>query len=380
MNKYTTYIGMDVHARSITAKGIVLETGETFSRRFGAEYGAAEIAEWLSKLPQPVHCAYESGCTGVWLARRLRELGYDCDIVAISTLERSVKDRQQKCDKHDAEVLRAALLNPASKHTTVWLPTKEQEGRRELSRLSSSVRDELKRKKQALISFLLRHGFVWCEKTKTGRPKQPKGRAWDAWLSSISFNDPATQRAFLEYRRRIKEAEDESKRIQKLLSETFNTPQTSPVTDALRCLFGIDTTTALTIQAEFGDFERFSGGRKVSSWAGLVPKNNSSGDHECKGSITHAGNKYVRRAIVEAVSSSSCWKHPYKAPPKDVDVAPHILAMAKKANARLYERSQHLRYDLCKNANEVKVVLANELVRWCWAVGREAQRYIANNT
>ena len=217
MGKYTTYIGMDVHARSITARGVVIETGEPLSRRFGAGYTAAEIASWLAGLPQPVYCAYESGCTGVWLARDLRELGYDCDVVAVSTLPRSTKDRQEKCDKLDAETIRAAIANPCSKHTCVWIPTEEQEGERELVRLYSRARDDAKRAKQELTSFLLRHGRVWNERTGTGRPKKPSGRAYEAWLNSISFEDEATSAAYGEYRRRAQEAEADKRRIADLV-------------------------------------------------------------------------------------------------------------------------------------------------------------------
>ena len=35
MRKYTTYVGMDVHAHSIAASAIDVETGEVFNRSFG---------------------------------------------------------------------------------------------------------------------------------------------------------------------------------------------------------------------------------------------------------------------------------------------------------------------------------------------------------
>ena len=96
MRKYTTYVGMDVHARSIEASAIDVETGEVFGRSFTGCPTAADVAEWLGTLPQPLYCAYESGCTGFVLARGLRELGFDCDVIAVSTLPKSAKDKKQK--------------------------------------------------------------------------------------------------------------------------------------------------------------------------------------------------------------------------------------------------------------------------------------------
>lgn len=374
MGKYTTYVGMDVHARSVTAKGLDVETGETFSKRFGAGYAAGEIAGWLAKLPQPVYCAYESGCTGVWLARELRALGVDCDVIAVSTLVRSVKDRQQKCDKRDAEAIRDAIANPASRHTVVWIPDETLEGDRELARLRSKASDAAKHAKQELESFLLRHGRVWNERTPTGRPRQPKGAAWERWLDSIEFADETTGAVFEEYRRRERHARDEKARMEALLRELSRKPRNAPVVDALRCLRGVDETTAMTIKAEFGDFERFTGGRKVSSWVGTVPDNRSSGPAERHGAITKAGDKYLRRALVEGVASSATWGPPRTTPPKDAEIPASVLTMVERANERLFERGRHLRGELRKNSNVVKTALASELARWCWAIGREAQR------
>ena len=114
MNDYTTYVGMDVHARSIMCKGMCKETGELYARLFVDGPSSAEVHEWMASLPQPVYSAYESGCTGFWLARELRELGDDCDVIAISTLPRSAKDKQGKCDKLDAKVILREIMNPLS--------------------------------------------------------------------------------------------------------------------------------------------------------------------------------------------------------------------------------------------------------------------------
>ena len=373
MDKYTTYVGMDVHARSITAQGVVLETGEHLSKRFGAGYSAADVANWFASLPQPVYCAYESGCTGVWLARDLRALGYACDVIAISTIARSTKDRQQKCDKLDAKAILAAIANPLSKHSVIWIPTKQQEGERDLARLYAKVSAAAKRAKQELVAFLMRHGRIWNEKTKTGNIKKPTGDAYERWLNSITFDDEVTEAVYGEVRRRVSEAETDKKRIEKLMRARARHEENAAYVSALASLKGVSEMTAYIIKTEIGDFERFTGGRKVSCWLGCIPKNSSSGERTVHGSITKAGNKYLRRALIEGVSGISRWsgapKKPLCAPPS----AP-LAALAAKANARLYERARHLKCDLAKNPNVIKVAIANELVRWAWVVGREVQR------
>ena len=59
MSNATTFVGLDVHARSVKACAFVPETGETIRRSFG--YEPCEIASWASSLPKPARCVYESG-------------------------------------------------------------------------------------------------------------------------------------------------------------------------------------------------------------------------------------------------------------------------------------------------------------------------------
>ena len=123
------------------------------SRTFSGDGREHELLEWLKKLPGPIRCAYESGCTGTHLARDLRKLGYDCDVIAVSTLARSSKDKKAKCDKHDAKILLREILNPMASYSTVWVPDAQTEADRSLVRAYRDAVDECKRAKQKLESF-----------------------------------------------------------------------------------------------------------------------------------------------------------------------------------------------------------------------------------
>ena len=157
--------GMDVHARSTTARGFDLATGETRTKRFGDCPEPAEIAEWMAQsFTGPRYAAYESGCTGFHLCRELRNLGIDCDVVAVSTIARSSDDRKRKSDRRDAKRLLAEMLSPDSSYFTVWVPDAECKGERDLVRARHDARQALKRSRQQANAILLRHGFVWNEK------------------------------------------------------------------------------------------------------------------------------------------------------------------------------------------------------------------------
>lgn len=91
MSNATTFVGLDVHARSVKACAFVPETGETIRRSFG--YEPCEIASWASSLPQHAKCVYESGVTGFHLCRELRSMGVDCVVGAVSKMHKPAADR-----------------------------------------------------------------------------------------------------------------------------------------------------------------------------------------------------------------------------------------------------------------------------------------------
>lgn len=72
-----------------------------------------------------------------------------------------------------------------------------------------------------------------------------------------------------------------------------------PTAQLLMTFPGVGIITALTIIAEIDDFKRFSSGKKLASFAGLVPRQRSSGEVVRYGSITHTGSPALRTVLVE---------------------------------------------------------------------------------
>ena len=377
MGKYTTYVGMDVHARSVTASAVDTSTGEVFSRTFSGAAMGQEIAAWARGLPQPAYCAYESGCTGFALARELRAAGLDCDVIAVSTLPLSQRDRRRKCDRLDARAIRREIANPDASHGVVWVPGEKTEGERDLCRAYYQAVADCKRAKQRLLMFLMRHGHVWDERTRTGRRRKPTGRAFEAWLATVRLAEPSAERAFESYRRQVRAAAEEVATLRGEVRELAASPGNRPYVDALRCVKGIQAETAMLAVAEIGDFSRFPSGRRVSSWLGTVPTDGSSGERDRHGGITKAGNKYLRRALVEGWSGAASWRSGRKAVPRGAVVSAEAQALCARANARLFGRYGHLT-SAGKCHNKAKVAVVSELVRWVWVIGLQVQRELAS--
>lgn len=377
MNKFNTLVGMDVHARSITCTAVVVETGEHRSRKLSRSPKAGDVAAWLSQLPQPVYCAYESGCTGFELARGLRRLGYACDVIAVSTLPKSPKNRQQKCDRLDSEMVLNAIASAAPTHTTVFVPDEETEAARDLARMHDDAKAAVKRAKQQLLALLLRHGITWDERTASGGLKKKWTKGFYKWLDGVEMPTPAGQAALDAYRRQLASCEEVEEHARALVLAEAAKPRWKPYVDAIRRLKGLDTMSAFLAAAEFGDFSRFASGRKVSCWLGCVPSDNTSDERKRHGSITKAGNSHLRRALVEGCSNIGRRNGLRKRLDEGQEVSEAVERMAAKGNARLLKRYDHLTGEMGKHPNKAKVAVVSELVRWIWAIGLEVQSELA---
>ena len=146
------------------------------------------------------------------------------------------------------------------------------------------------------------------------------------------------------------------------------------VVGLLRCFHGIDTLTAITVITEIFEFGRFSTPGELMSYLGLTCSEASSGQKERKGSITKAGNKRVRRLLVE---TSWHYRHSYMATSKALrerrkDQPQWAIDIADKAGQRLRKRYGHL-VNNGKMPCKATVAVARELAGFIWSLFNEYQ-------
>ena len=372
-SEYGSLFGMDVHARSTTVRGFDFATGETRTKRFGDCPEPALIAEWMQEgFTGPHYAAYESGCTGFHMCRELRELGVDCDVVAASTIARSTDDKKRKNDRRDAKRLLSEMLSPEPSYSTVWLPDEECEGERDLVRARHDARQALKKSRQQANAILLRHGLAWNEKAPSGRLKTTWSRDHVKWIESQSLPGSA-QIALQHYLDAISEQAALARKLDAVVREHAALPRWKPAVDALSHVKGIDVPSAFLLAVEFGDFSRFDGGRAVSCWAGLVPSSSDSADKHANGHITKSGNPYVRGALIEGLSNMHVRKSEAKKLRRGQEVSGPVRRLCRQCDMRMAERHERMSKE-GKQANVIKVALANEMVRWVWAIGLAVER------
>ena len=173
------------------------------------------------------------------------------------------------------------------------MPDERDEAIRDLSRAREDAVAARLRARQQLKAMLLRHGRAYH-----GRVPGPR-RTSDTW-PHVSFDHPAQQIAFDEYRQAVKDAHERVERLTQALREQCEHWRMRAVVKALMCLRGIDFIAAVTLIAELGDLSRFAHPQGPDGLSRLGPLGVLLRQHSPPRTITKAGNKHARRILVEA--------------------------------------------------------------------------------
>jgi transposase len=350
-----TFVGLDVHARSVAAGLIDEGTGEV--RLVRAPHDTAKLAGWLGGLGAPVRVAYEAGPGGYGLARALEGAGIDCLVAAPGRIPRAPGQRV-KNDRRDAE--RLARLLRAGELVPVAVPTRAEEGARDLVRAREDARADLMRARHRLSKMLLRYGLIYDKRAWSG--------AHDAWLRRQSMDDPAAQATLVDYYDAALTARLRRDRLDAAIGELALRADLAPVVGRLSCLRGVSTLTAVALAVEIGDWHRLSGA-SIGAYLGLTPSESQSGARHSRGPITKTGNSHARRLLVEAA-----WHHrrPHRASAelerRRAGARPEVRARAEAAGVRLHHRWASLESRRGLRSTIVAVAVARELAGWCWSL------------
>ncbi len=360
------FIGLDVakvkHAVAIAEEG---RSGEV--RYFGEiDTDLSSVRRMVAKLEKRnmrLHFCYEAGPTGYGLYRQLVAMGHQCSVIAPSLIPRRAGDRV-KTNRRDA--IQLAKLLRAGELTPIWVPDEVHEAIREVVRAREVAVDDLRRKRQAISSMMLRYGRTYPGKTTWG----PRHRQW---LQTQNFDLPAQRLVLQDMILATQHAVERLKRAETSLLEILPTWSLTPVVNALQALKGIRLVTAATIMAEIGDLRRFETPRQLMAYLGLVPGEQSTGESVRRLGITKAGNGRVRRALVE-----SAWSYRHLPRTSKLKHYVHervpsaVRDAALKAEARLCSRYRALA-GRGKKLTVAITAIARELAGFIWAIGRMVQ-------
>ena len=361
--KSIIYVGMDVHKASFTLSCFSVAAQTTFAT-VQTEPTANAVKRYLDCIQLARNeellfvCGYEAGCLGYTLYHQLTAMKIRCVIMAPTTILRDSK--RVKTDRRDAENLARCLAYGG--YRPVYIPTAQDEAVRDYLRMRDDHKLMLKRIKQQILAFCLKHNRVYTAGTRWTKTHVK-------WLSSLTF-EGYLQDAFNEYMITYRALSDKIERIDAQIEQLADADEYREKVKKLICFKGIKAHTALSLIVETGDFNRFESAERYASYLGLVPGEHTSSDDQKRLGITKAGNRHLRLLLIEAAQSygrGAAGSKSKALKARQNGAPPEAIAYADKAAVRLRKKYTRMEFR-SKKTNIAKTAIARELACFVWGM------------
>src|SRR6202167_6764592 len=316
-------IGCDFHPGFQQVAIFDNRTGEIEEKRLQHR---AEAEQFYGALAgQEVRVGMEACGHYPWFERLLAELGFELWFGDAARVRASVVGKQ-KTDRRDAEHL--LNLVRQERFPRIWVPSLEVRDVRQLLVHRHKQVQARTRTKNQLQAMALSHGVQKKRKlwTKAGR----------AELEQLPLLPYAAQR-----RKRLLEALDgleaEIGELDRRVGE-----EAGQRAEGVRLMThpGVGSVPALAMVLTLGPAERFGSAKKLGSYFGLIPSEESSGGKQRTGEISKQWSSFLRVLLVEAGQTAARYDPQLKrfyrrmAVQKNRSVAK--VAVARKLATRLY--------------------------------------------
>src|SRR5579863_573639 len=281
-------IGCDFHPSFQQIAMLDTETGEIVERRL--LHAGGEAQQFYESLKGEVLVGIESSGNTLWFERLLARLGHTL-LVGDAAGIRAAVPRRQKCDRRDARHLLQMLLE--KRFPTIWVPSMEERDLRQLLKHRHTLVTMRTRAKNQLQHIALNQGM------------QKKRQLWTkAGLEQFKKLplEPWTQRRRDDLLKLLTQWDADITELNKVVAKEA---QRWPKAVLLMSHPGVGPIVALATVVTLGDVSRFARGKHVASYLGLIPREDSSGEHRRLGAISKQGNSFMRFLLVQAAMSAA---------------------------------------------------------------------------
>lgn len=361
------FIGADVHKRTISLASFDRENNKIYAE-VKIPTDLEEVLRYLKERKKEFKdqdvvfkIGYESGCLGTWLAEDLITAGYDCVVMAASTIAKSSVQDKKKNDMSDARMIARALA--WNQYAPVHLLDREDMQVREFVRMRQDKVNEFKRAKQQLGSFLLRHRLEYTD------GKSAWTIRFKNWLRTLKL-EGLDGEILSERIAQAERLEEDLERMNKRVKELSETERYKENVGNITCLKGIKELGAMTILSECGDLSRFDNAPQFASYIGLVPSDHSSGGKSIHGGLTKAGNKAVRTLLIEAAQCIVRGTVGYKSKAlkqRQADRNPLLIMYCDRAIERIQKKFRKMQMRSI-SYNKSIAACARELACFIWGI------------
>jgi transposase len=333
--KSVATIGLDI-AKSVFQVHGVDAAGRAVVRQ---RLTRGRVLAFFEKL-SPCLVGMEACGNSHYWARELTALGHEVRLMPAQYVKPYVK--RGKNDAADAEAICEAVTRPTMRFVPVKTPKQQSVMmlhrvrlmlNRQRTQLSNSIRSHLS--EFGIVAPIGRRGIdqLLAIVANIEDPRVPADAR--VCLQMLATQLAVVKEQILDTDRRVRASARETDLGRRLME-----------------IPGVGPLIASAFIASVADPAAFKTGRDLAAWIGLVPKQNSSGGKERLGSISKAGNRYLRQMLVVGATA--------------------VIRYAERYGTR---RPWLVQLMQRRPAKVAAVALANKLARIIWALMTSGERY-----
>lgn len=280
------FVGIDISKRGMEVLRI---SGSGKLERFKTkttQEGEERLINWLKSNDISV---LEAGSQTFRIAKRLKEQGFDTIVLNPGDV-RTIYASLRKTDKEDAlKLARLAQRNPRKELPEVVVPSDEEEDARRLTTEQAHWSKQKTLNKNRLHSLFTQAGLTDITKKDISSHENRE--------KVISYLPERYQREALRLQQSLGLIDENLSAIDAEIRERLQ--RNSGYTELAMSIPGIGPITTHALLAYLGNCKRFSSGKQVSYYVGLVPRVDQSGETERYGSIIKRGCTPIRRVMIQ---------------------------------------------------------------------------------
>lgn len=244
----------------------------------------ARLLPFFEKLA-PCLVGIEACATSHYWAREIAKFGHEVRLMPAQYVKPYVK--RQKNDMADAEAIAEAVTRPTMRFVAPKAP--EEQSAMMLHKVRLMLNRQLVMLTNAIRAHMAEFGIV----AAVGR--RGVDRLLEVIEDAVDARLPAAARQCLQML--VAQLKLVKQQILENDRQVLGLARSTELGRRLMEIPGIGPLVASALVACVPDPSVFRCGRDMAAWMGLVPRQNSSGGKERLGSITKAGNRYLRQML-----------------------------------------------------------------------------------